>query len=30
MHLYQQQFIELAIAKKALTFGEFTLKSEPS
>lgn len=27
MHSYQQQFIELAIAKNALKFGEFTLKS---
>lgn len=27
MHPYQQQFIELAIAKNALKFGEFTLKS---
>lgn len=27
MQSYQQQFIELAIAKKALNFGEFTLKS---
>jgi orotate phosphoribosyltransferase len=27
MHSYQQQFIELAIAKKALCFGEYTLKS---
>lgn len=27
MELYQQQFIEQAIAAQALTFGEFTLKS---
>ncbi len=27
MHSYQQQFIELGIARKALCFGEFTLKS---
>ncbi|ARN74167.1 orotate phosphoribosyltransferase [Oceanicoccus sagamiensis] len=27
MYPYQQQFIELAIAKSALNFGEFTLKS---
>lgn len=27
MHAYQRQFIELAIARKALCFGEFTLKS---
>jgi orotate phosphoribosyltransferase len=27
MHAYQQQFIQLAIAKQVLRFGEFTLKS---
>lgn len=27
MNTYQQQFIELAIARKALCFGEYTLKS---
>lgn len=27
MHTYQQQFIELAIAREALCFGDFTLKS---
>ncbi len=27
MHAFQQQFIELAIARNALCFGEFTLKS---
>jgi orotate phosphoribosyltransferase len=27
MHSYQQRFIELAIERKALCFGEFTLKS---
>jgi len=27
MHDYQQQFIELALARQALRFGEFTLKS---
>lgn len=27
MHAYQQQFLQLAIAKQVLRFGEFTLKS---
>ncbi len=27
MHAYQQQFLQLAISKKVLCFGEFTLKS---
>ncbi len=27
MHDYQRQFLELALARQALRFGEFTLKS---